>query len=265
MGELVVVGCGTVVPEADRGCSSYWAEVDDSLVLLDCGPGAVQGLARRRLPWFALTDLVLTHFHADHVGALPGLFFAFKHGLPDRRAEPLVVWGPAGTRDLFEGLAAVLGDYLLDPGFPVAIRELAPNEEAELMGGGRLHTHKTPHTDESLAIRIDGARSGLGYTGDTGPSETLGPFMRGVGLLVCECSLLDAEVGDNHLSPRRVARIAAAARPDILLLTHVYPHVREGEDVVELVRSAGYADGDVRLASDGARLPLGTASAGGSA
>lgn len=256
MGELVVVGCGTVVPEADRGGSSYWVEVDDSLVLLDCGPGAVQGLVRRGLPWFALTDLVLTHFHADHVGALPGLFFAFKHGLPEPRVEPLVVWGPAGTRELFEGLASVLGEYLLDPGFPVAIRELAPNEEAGLTGGARLHTHRTPHTDRSLAIRIDGARSGLGYTGDTGPSETLGPFMRGVDLLVCECSLLDAEVGDNHLSPSRVARIAGAARPEVLLLTHVYPHVREREDVVALVRAAGYDGPEVRLARDGLRLPL---------
>lgn len=256
MGELVVVGCGTVVPEADRGCSSYWVEREGSRVLLDCGPGAVQSLARLGLPWHALTDLVLTHFHGDHVGALPGLFFAFQHGLPEPRAEPLVVWGPAGTRALFEGLARALGDYLLDPGFPVQIRELAAGREERLAGGSRLTAHPTPHTEESVAVRLDGGEGAVGYTGDTGPSEALGEFLADLELLVCECSLLDAEVGDNHLSPGRVARLARTARPATLLLTHVYPHVRAREDVVALVRSAGYAAGEVRLATDGARFPL---------
>ncbi len=248
---LVVVGCGTVVPDAMRGGSSYYLELGGSRVLLDCGPAATQSLARHGLPWSELTDLVLTHFHADHVGALPALFFAFKHGLARPRSEPLTVWGPAGTRRLFEGLAGALGEFLLDPGFPMRIVELPPDAEAELSGGVRLRTHKTPHTDESLAVRVDGSGVSVGYTGDTGPSETLGPFFRGSDLLVIECSLLDEEVGDNHLSPARVARIASDARPGVLVLTHVYPHLLESVDVVALVRAAGYAEGRVLLARDG--------------
>ncbi len=248
---LVVVGCGTVVPDAMRGGSSYYLELDGGRALLDCGPGATQSLARHGLPWSELTDLVITHFHADHVGALPALFFAFKHGLARRRVEPLTVWGPAGTRRLFEGLAGALGEFLLDPGFPTRFVELAPDEEGELTGGARLRTHKTPHTDESLAVRIDGSAASVAYSGDTGPSDTLGRFFRGSDLLILECSLLDEEVGDNHLSPTRVARIAGEARPDALLLTHVYPHLLETVDVVALVRAAGYAGDRVLLARDG--------------
>lgn len=248
---LVVVGCGTVVPDAMRGGSSYYLELDGGRVLLDCGPGATQSLARHGLPWSELTDLVITHFHTDHVGALPALFFAFKHGLARPRFEPLTVWGPAGTRRLFEGLAHALGGFLLDPGFPTRFIELAPDEEGELSGGARLSTHKTPHTDESLAVRIDGSGANVGYSGDTGPSETLGPFFRGTDLLILECSLLDEEVGENHLSPTRVARIASDARPGALLLTHVYPHLLESVDVVALVRAAGYDGGRVLVARDG--------------
>lgn len=254
MSRLVVVGSGTVVPEGDRGGACYWLEMGETRALLDCGPGAVQGLARFRLPWERVTDLVLTHFHADHVGGLPGLFFALKHGLlPERREAPLTVRGPPGTRRLFERLADALGDFLLEPGFPVRIGEVGPDEAVELGGGLVLRAHATSHTDESQAVRVDGP-VGVGYTGDTGPSETLGPFMAGLDLLVCECSLRDEEVGDNHLSPSRVARIAGAARPGRLLLTHIYPHLRR-LDVAGLVREAGY-DGIVELAYDGLAFPL---------
>lgn len=259
MDRLVVVGSGTVVPEGDRGCSSYFVELGAARILLDCGPGAVQGLARFGLPWQALTDLVLTHFHGDHVGALPGLFFALRHGIPPPgRSRALRVWGPPGTRRLFRGLASALGDYLLDPGFPVSVREVEAGDGGTLEAGVLLRTHPTPHTQESQAVRLDAARASIGYTGDTGPDETLGAFMEGVEALVCECSLADDEVGDNHLSPSRVARIAAAARPGRLLLTHVYPHLRAARDpdVMERVRAAGY-EGRVELAFDGMTLALG--------
>lgn len=256
MGRLVVVGSGTVVPEGDRGGSCFYLEMGGARALLDCGPGAVQGVARFGLPWERLTDVVFTHFHADHVGAVPGLFFALKHALlPERREAPLEVWGPPGTRRLFERLADALGDYLLDPGYPLRIREVPPGEARELRDGVLLRTHKTPHTDESQAVRIDGPAASVGYTGDTGPSDSLAEFMEGTDLLVCECSLGDDEVGDNHLSPSRVGRIAARARPGRLLLTHVYPHLRVRGDLLARVGAAGY-DGVAELAHDGLALPL---------
>ena len=258
MDRLVVVGSGTVVPEGDRGGSCYFVEWGSGCALLDCGPGAVQSLARLGLPWDELTDLVLTHFHGDHVGALPGLFFSLKHGTRAARASrPLTVWGPTGTRRLFEGLAGVLGAYLLDPGFPVHVREVRPGEEATLAGGAALRVHATPHTEESQAVRLSAGEWSLGYTGDTGPSRALGTFMAGVSVLVCECSLLDDEVGENHLSPARVAEIARLSRPGRLILTHVYPHVRAAHDVPTLVRAAGYAEGEIRMARDGLEVSLG--------
>lgn len=256
MSRLVVVGSGTVVPEGDRGGSSFYVEMEGVRALVDCGPGAVQSLARHELPWNRLTHLVLTHFHADHVGALPGLFFSLKHAVLPGRDEPLTVWGPPGTRGLFEGLASVLGDYLVDPGFPLEIREIAPGDDVELSGRVRLRAHKTPHTDESHAVRLDGSDASAGYTGDTGPSPELGEFFEGTDVLVCECSLTDDQVGDNHLSPPGVAEIAARARPELLLLTHIYPHVRHEYDVVALVAAAGYA-GSVALAKDGGVHALG--------
>ncbi len=259
--ELIVAGCGTVVPEADRASSSYWVSSPGTgsaartRALFDCGPGTLQALARLGLPWGEITDLAITHFHADHVGALPGLFFALRHGLSRPRGRPLTVWGPAGTRAFLEKLAGAYGDFVLDPGFPVLIEELAPGETRELSGGPQLAAHKTPHTEESVAWRLEGGAFSFGYTGDSGPSPELGSFMRGVNALVCECSLHDSQATDNHLSPARVAELAVAARPRLLVLTHIYPHFRTDHDVARLVADAGYA-GDACLAREGLRVSL---------
>ena len=267
--ELIVVGCGTVVPEADRAASSYWVSspgtgsAGGTRILFDCGPGALQALARLGLPWGKITDLAITHFHADHVGALPGFFFALKHGLARPRTRPLTVWGPPGTRGFFEKLAGAYGDFVLDPGFSVLIEELPPGASRDLSGGPRLEAHKTPHTEESVAWRLEGGAFSFGYTGDTGPSPgsstgpstELGSFMGGVSALVCECSLHDSQASDNHLSPARVAELATSAAPRLLVLTHIYPHFRMGHDVSRLVAEAGYA-GDTCVAREGLRVSL---------
>jgi len=253
MKELVVVGCGTVVPEADRGSACFYLDTGTSRILMDCGPGSVQALARLDIPWEALTDVAITHFHADHIGALPGLFFAFTHGLESPREAPIDVWGPPGTIRLFEGLAGALGRFMLDPGFEIRLHEILPGDVVRLGGGAMLGAHSTPHTDESLAYRIDEGGAAVGYTGDSGPTETLGPFMHDVDVLVSECSFLDREAADTHLSPSHVAAIALAADPGELVLSHIYPHVRASADVAELVRAAGFG-GPVRLAFEGLRI-----------
>ena len=248
---FVVVGCGTVVTESDRACSAYWLESGPIRLLLDCGPGSLQAMARTGLPWHTVTDLALTHFHADHTGAIPGLLFALTYGLlPDRRIEPLDVWGPPGTAEFFDHLSDAYGEFVLDPGFEVRVHETVAGGSNELGTDVVLRTQATPHTDESRALRIELPEQTIVYTGDTGPSDSLPGFCSGADLLVCECSLPDSHAIETHLSPGSVACLAAAADPEILLLTHVYPQFRRAADVPRLVSEAGWP-GQVELAHEG--------------
>ena len=249
---LTIVGSGTVVPSPDRVCASYYVETGDVRLLLDCGPGALHHMARFDVPWSRLTHVALTHFHNDHVGDLPILFFSLKHGLAEPRREPLTVIGPPGTDELLGQMAEAFGSHLREPGFPVAVREIDGGGALELDATTTLRAHATPHTDASVAFRIEGDDGTLGYTGDTGPSDELGDFMRGVDTLVLECSLPDEIAIPSHLSPASAARLAQRAMPRRLVLTHVYPQLDRAQ-LPRLLRAQGWG-GDVSVAHDGFRF-----------
>lgn len=250
---LVTVGTGTVVPDPERASACHWVESGADCAILDCGAGALQGLARAGLPWGMANHLIISHFHADHIGEIAPLIFAMRHGLALPRTAPLQVWGPRGSERLFANLATAFGEWVTEPGFVVAVNELDPADEARL-GELRLSVRATPHTEESLALRIVSGRATLGYTGDTGPDEGLSEFFAGVRVLLAECSLPDDLVAENHLSPGSLGRMAAAAGVERLVVTHVYPQLA-GEDVPALIRRAGYA-GTVIMAHDGMEVEI---------
>lgn len=251
---LTVIGCGTVVPDPERVCSGHLLDVGSFRVLLDCGPGVVHHLARCGVEWQGITHLALTHFHNDHIGDVPMLFFALRHGMPPGRSEPIHVLGPPGTRDLFVRMASAFGEHLRDPGFPVHIQEIESTSVAALGDGVQLRTIATPHTDESLAYRIDSSFGTLGYTGDTGPSEEVARFMAGASVLVAECSLPDDAGVATHLTPTRLARMAALASPAHLVVTHVYPQLDRAA-LPRLLDRAGW-QGRTSIAFDGMTVDL---------
>jgi ribonuclease BN (tRNA processing enzyme) len=250
---LVTVGTGTVVPDPARASACHWIEHEATCALLDCGAGALQGLARSRLDWGGLDHLVISHFHIDHIGEIPSLVFALRHGLAEPRTAPLHIWGPQGTGRLFDAWAAALGDWLIEPGFELVIQELRLGAAAGV-GELSIDSASTPHTDESLALRVSAGGSTLGYTGDTGPGDHLGDFFAGVDLLLAECSLPDELALDLHLTPSSLARLASAAGAPRLVVTHMYPQLQI-QDVPALIRAAGYA-GELIIAEDGLVLEV---------
>lgn len=249
---LICAGTGTVAPEPDRACSGHWVEAAGLRLLLDCGPGVVHSLVRLGLPWGEVTHLLLTHFHNDHTGDVPYLLFALQHGLRAPRETPLTVVGPVGTAALFERLAAAFGSHLSEPRFELAFHELRGGDDV-VLGNVRVRAQATPHTAESLAYRLEADGQAIAYTGDTGESAEVAAFMEGVDLLVAECSLPDVLAMDTHLTPARLARMAARAQPGVLVPTHVYPQLDRGA-LPGLLRAGGWT-GETLVAEDGLVLP----------
>lgn len=219
---------------------------------MDCGAGTTRRLAELEVDWHAITHVALTHFHIDHHQDLPSVIFAWKYGQLPPRSTPIDIIGPVGTQSLLERLTAAYGDWVLNPGFPVRVTELAPNATFDL-GGARLDCAKVPHTPESMAYSItEGARR-LVYSGDTGFDPAFAQWAHGCDLLVLECSLPQSMAIVEHLTPEQCGEIARLAEPRQLVLTHLYPPV-ESVDIAALV-AAKYSGSQV-LAHDGLRIAI---------
>lgn len=251
------LGAGTLLPSDAYRSACHLVEVDDAAMLLDVGHGTVHGFARHGVDWAGLTHVVLSHFHTDHIGDLAPYLFILTYGLQGTQARtlPLRLIGPPGTRDVLAGLARAHGAWVLEPPFPLDVAELARSDAwDDPEGRFRLVCHPTPHTPESVAWRVETARGVVGYTGDTGPDPEVGRFLAGSAVLACECAVPDGSDVPIHLTPTQVAELAGVARPDLLVLTHVYPPLVPDE-TPGLVREAGYG-GAVVAARDGDTFPV---------
>jgi len=252
---FTVLGSGTLLPDDGRRSPAHLLEGPGLRALLDCGSGTLHGLERHGVDWRGLTHLVFSHYHADHIGDLAPLLFALKHGIRPERREPLTILGPAGLRDVLDGLGTAFGDWVEDPGFPLRVRELGREGSWEAGEGEiRLRLHPTPHTETSVAQRWEIGGRVVGYTGDTGPEPGLGSFFAGADLLVAECSVPDDSAMETHLTPSDVAELARAAQPGLLVLTHAYPPLAP-EALPDLVWRAGYT-GPVEAGRDGLTVTL---------
>jgi ribonuclease BN (tRNA processing enzyme) len=225
--KVTILGSGTVVPSGSRNSAGYFVELPDARIMMDCGAGTVHALARCGLPWEQMTHLFISHFHLDHIGELPSLLSAFRYGMKTDRSEPFTIIGPLGLDRVMDGLKTAFGPKLLDAKFPISVRMITPGELLELGSESTLSVAKTPHTQESLAIRIESRRRVLCYTGDTDYNEGLATFFSKADVLISECSLREPREGVRHLSVKQAARLAAKAEVSKLIVTHFYFEVDE--------------------------------------
>lgn len=258
--QVTILGSGILLPDDQHHSAAHLVELPDAAVLLDCGPGTLHGLDRFGRDWTRIGHLIVSHFHTDHVGDLAALLWARTHGLPGEGLEPFTVLGPVGLTHHLKALARAHGEFILHPGGPLEVVELEGiGRWSDPRGRFEVAHHPTPHTDRSLAVRFEAGGCALGYTGDTGPSDDLAGFFRGVELLISECAVLDESRLPNHLSPRSAALLAQGAGPELLMLTHLYPEV-DRTALPDLLRSQGYI-GRIRVAEDGLSVRLSPGSA----
>lgn len=251
--ELITLGTGTVAPSARRTAACHYVERGDLRVLLDCGPGALHRCAAFGVPWTMITHVALSHFHPDHFAELPMLVYALKYTAVPARTEPLVILGPPGVVRLVKALAQGYGDWLLDPGFPIAILDVQPGEPFPLDAEVMLESFPVPHTAESVALGLTAPEGRLVYTGDTGPSPELARWARGCDLLLAECSLPEDQAIAIHLTPERAGELARDAAAKRLVLTHFYPPVENSDPARAAAQRFA---GPVSAASDGDRFTL---------
>ena len=246
--KLTILGSGTCMVTPTRACSGYFIESGSVRLRLDAGAGTMHAMTRFGLSWESITHQFISHFHFDHCGELPALLWCYRFGRKLPRAAPLQIIGPVGLADLVKSTSALHGANLFDQDFPVTFCELRPGEAVDIGDGVTLRVGKTPHTDESLAVRVEAGGRAIGYTGDTMWSDDLPRFFGDVDVLVAECSHIELPSGSRHLDAKQAAMLAREAGARRLVPTHFYFDPDEQRLADRL--AAGY-DGAVTVAGDG--------------
>ena len=164
---LKVFLCGTSSPLPAPGRAQACVAVlaGESLYLVDAGAGSAQVAALARLPLEHLEAVFLTHFHSDHIAALPEFNLT---SCVVGRAKPMVVFGPSGVSEVVDGLNDA---YRLDLTYRVAHHGeelLAPKlgvMEAKLMETGTV-LDLGDLTITSFQVNHDPVRPAVGYRFD---------------------------------------------------------------------------------------------------
>jgi ribonuclease BN (tRNA processing enzyme) len=253
--KLIVLGSGTAVPHSARASASHWLEADDGSVLLDVSADAPHRMAEEQLDWPNLDAFWISHFHLDHLGGVAPFLFATRSApQTQQRRNPLRILGGHGLANVLQLINNANNYRLFQQPFPVEVIEIDAGKEFDLLPSLRARTLSTPHTDESLAIRLT-AKSGsvLVYTSDTGYSDELIEFATGADVLLMECSFFRNKPVKKHLELSEAMEIAKKALPRKLVLSHLYAEW----DGIDLAAEAKELwSGETVEARDGLRLEI---------
>jgi ribonuclease Z len=187
---IVFAGTAASVPTVRRGLPALLVRRGGDRILFDCGEGTQRQLMQS-VGLTELTEVFITHFHADHWLGLPGLLKTYDlRG----RERPLAVHGPRGLRELIvlalraAGRVSFQLDLIeLEPGEVLArdgyeIAPFAVSHRGRAFGYALYENERPGAFDPEAAVRlglVPGPEFGRLQRGETvrgvTPDKVLGP------------------------------------------------------------------------------------------
>lgn len=93
--EIIFLGTSQATPTEKRNHPSIWLSYNNENILIDCGEGTQRQIRIAKLNPCALTRILITHWHGDHVLGIPGLLQTLEL---NGYNKVLHIYGPAGTK-----------------------------------------------------------------------------------------------------------------------------------------------------------------------
>ena len=144
--DVVFLGTAGSMPTARRAPSATLVRRGGERLLFDCGEGTQRQLLRSDVGLVDLSEVFLTHFHADHFLGLPGMLKTFAlRG----RELPLTLYGPQGLSELLRALGRIFGRLT----YEVAVVELSTGAVLP-RDGYELRTFPVRHGRDALGYAL---------------------------------------------------------------------------------------------------------------
>lgn len=229
MARLIFLGTGAALPTADRGNTTLAINGhagDHSAgdwLLIDCGGDVYRTLLRAAIPINGVSDLLITHAHIDHIGALPSLIESFRIG---GRKAPLRIWALPGVLKVVHDLFTLYSYELTLDTWPFAITYHKVRDDQELtLAGIPTRIAAMDHALPSVGVRLELPGGPVCYTCDTQPTPAVPRLARDVAWLITECTFLQRDVAfarrSKHTTAREAGEMATAAGARKLALVHL--------------------------------------------
>jgi ribonuclease Z len=241
--KVTLLGTGAPVPSIERFGASILVEAGGQRLLFDCGRGASQRLWQLKIPLGKINALFLTHLHSDHVVGIPDLWLTgWIPAVYGRRASPLQVYGPNGTKDMMDNLVKAFAWDIntrnkeknkADSGAMVVTSEISEGFIWE-NNGIKVTPFIVKHADfidSALGYRIDYAGHSVIISGDTRYSNNLVKYAKNADLIIHEVAAANEQSMQNsslinqilgfHSSPEDAARVFEQIKPKLAVYSHI--------------------------------------------
>lgn len=229
MARLIFLGTGAALPTADRGNTALAVngqpagQRESDWLLIDCGGDIFRTLLRAAIPIDGVSDLLITHAHIDHIGALPSLIESFRIG---GRKAPLRIWALPEVLEVVRALFTLYRYELTLDTWPFAITYHEVHDGQELtLAGIPTRIAAMDHALPSVGVRLELPGGPVCYTCDTQPTPAVPPLARDVTWLITECTFLQRDVAfarrSKHTTAREAGEMATAAGARNLALVHL--------------------------------------------
>jgi ribonuclease Z len=219
MPKLVILGSANAITSLNHENSHMVIVGTQNILLIDSPGNPLVRLKKLGLAFEQISDLVLTHFHPDHVSGVPLLLMdMWLLG----RKQPLHIHGLDYTLERIEDILE-LYNWTNWPGFyPVQFNRLPEQELVSVVERGdfRLFASPVNHLVPNIGLRVEfpGTGKAMAYSSDTEPCQQVVRLAEGVDVLVHEA----AGAAKGHSSPQQAGEVARQAEVHSLYLIH-YP------------------------------------------
>ncbi len=217
MAKLIILGSSNAIPDENHENTHMAVVGQEYSLLVDCVSNPVVRLPKAGIDFNRLTDMILTHFHPDHVSGVPLLLM--NMWLLGRKT-PLNIYGLHHTLSRIEDLMGFYEWEAWPNFFPVVFHRLPQEDMIPVLSNPEFRVFASPvrHLVPNIGLRIEFLRSGksMAYSCDTEPCPQVVELAAGVDVLIHEA----AGNSPGHSSASQAAGVAREAEVGSLYLIH---------------------------------------------
>lgn len=246
MARMVFLGTASAVAYEGHENSYFVVDGENSAVLIDCAARPLRRLQEAEIPLENLSDLIITHFHPDHISGLPNLLMDMW--LLGRKKE-FNIHGNLHSISRAQKMMELFDWETWTGIYPINFHTIPESEMAPVLESQDFRIFSSPveHLIPTLGLRVE-CRQGefiLAYSSDTNPIEETVRLAAGADILIHEA----AGEADGHSTPGEAGEIAARAGVQTLFLIHYSLRGKTTRETL-LAEAKKTFPGKVRLAED---------------